>query len=219
MMTKETFCKIINALEKSGKTAKKMTDGIIDAIKTADPNSEPSEMEWPLYELLWPGSLTDDIIDALKEEFEDTENEWITYYIYELEYGTAKFSGNCIRTKEGTELGLTSPEELYDFLIRNIREKRAKEIFESDTTEKHTKSPEKKIITDKLGNLTDVMVFKYDGPEDKIPLQMFTGMYFNQCGEIMKGRSSECDLSVRAGDKVIKMPNGKFYSIPKELSI
>lgn len=218
MMTKETFCKIINALEKSGKTARKMTDGIIEAIKTADPNSEPSEMEWPLYDLLWPGSLTDDIIDALKEEFEDTEDEWITYYIYDLEYGTVEFSGNCIHTKDGTEVGLTSPEELYDFLIRNIREKRASEIFDGCNDKKDVKKPRTERVN-LNGVDTEIECIDYDGPEDKIPLQMFTGMYFNQCGEIMKGRSSECDLSVRAGDKVIKMPNGKFYSIPKEFSI
>ena len=60
------------------------------------------------------------MIKVLEDIFSDT-GEWISYYIYELDFGRQWKTG-CI-TEDGKDIPLSTPEELYDMLSDNLKDK------------------------------------------------------------------------------------------------
>lgn len=58
---------------------------------------------------------------VLKEIFNDTE-EWIDYFCYERNFGADLKLGD-VTYADGTPIPMSTPEELYDFLIINMKEK------------------------------------------------------------------------------------------------
>lgn len=58
-----------------------------------------------------------EMINLLQEVFEDSSND-IDYFIYELDFGESNVAGEAIEEVDGTVVSLTSPEELYDYLIK-----------------------------------------------------------------------------------------------------
>lgn len=46
------------------------------------------------------------------------ETDVISYFIYELNFGEENFSGECITDRDGTTVSLTTPEELYDYVVK-----------------------------------------------------------------------------------------------------
>lgn len=60
-----------------------------------------------------------------------------------------------------------------------------------------------KTYTLKIGD-AEVIGMDYNGIDDKMDLQSFTGFYFRECGDCLCGRSARGDLTVRAGDTIVK---------------
>ena len=215
MTTKETFCALIRSLQETKRHTDDLCDELYQVIQKHRPDQDMDLRGYQLWPLVCDTRLEDALIKELEKEFEDTEDSWISYFVYELEFGTVSYSGNCGNRPDGTPISLTTPEELYNFLIENIREKRSKEIFGTAVpNDKPSKTPYKKEIKYDNGTKIEIECFDYDGIEDKIALQLFTKLYFSECGEVIRGRSAENDLSVRAGDTVFCF-DGKFYVVPR----
>ena len=53
---------------------------------------------------------------TLKTMFDDKE-DWIEYYCFELNYGKTYTKGDIIDA-DGNDIVLSTPEQLYDFLIK-----------------------------------------------------------------------------------------------------
>lgn len=59
----------------------------------------------------------DIVIKLLENMFHDGDT--ISWWIYDLDYGT-KYEDGCITENDGTIIDLSTPEKLYDYLIKNI---------------------------------------------------------------------------------------------------
>lgn len=64
--------------------------------------------------------LLDDYITLLEETMNDTGN-WISYYIFELDFGDG-YTDGMIKDKDGSNISLANPEELYDLICEGINE-------------------------------------------------------------------------------------------------
>jgi len=60
------------------------------------------------------------IVEVLREALHDTENE-IEYFIYELDWGE-KWKKGCVTDKDGNDIALKNLNDLYNFLVMNIKE-------------------------------------------------------------------------------------------------
>ena len=58
-----------------------------------------------------------ELVNLLEVIFEDVDNN-IGYFIYELDFGRLDFANECITNEDGTTVSLTTPEELYDYLVK-----------------------------------------------------------------------------------------------------
>ena len=61
------------------------------------------------------------VVELLEKMFED-EYSYITYWLYELNYGRA-YKAGCIKEANGKDIDISTAEKLYDFLIKNMKEK------------------------------------------------------------------------------------------------
>ena len=221
-MTKEAFCQLINALKDSKTHDDELCDELDNLFRKHRPEQDMGLRGCHFWQIINDSRLEDAVVKVLEAEFEDEEDSWISYYIYELEFGTKPYSSQCGSEVDGTPICLTTPEELYDFVIKNMKEKRAKEIFGDAVENKPNDAEAKKPYFHefKANGHHDmklkVRCFDYDGPDDKIPLQMFTGFYFTEYEDHLKGRSAGSDLTVYPGDTVVEW-RGAFYAIPKDM--
>lgn len=216
MTTKETFCALLRALQETKNHTDELCEDLYSVLQKHRPEQDMDLRGYQLWPLVCDTRLEDALVRELEKEFED-EDSWISYYIYELEFGTKEWAGNCGNTQDGKPICLETPEDLYDFLIDNIREKRSKEIFGTAASVYiPTKTPYKKTIHYDGGGDVEIECFDYDGIDDKIALQLFTKMYFSECGNAIRGRSADNDITVRAGDTVI-CHDGTFYAVPRQV--
>ena len=63
---------------------------------------------------LWQPNCIDTALDLLKFIFCD-DGDWIGYYAYELYWGK-KYKPGCVVSRNGTDIVLKSPEDLYQLL-------------------------------------------------------------------------------------------------------
>ena len=215
MTTKETFCALLRALKETKDHADELCDDLYAVIQKHRPEQDMDLRGYQLWPLVCDTRLEDALVRELEKEFEDEEDSWISYFIYELEFGTKPYSSDCVRAADGTTFCLTTPEELYDFLIKNIKDSRSRAIFGySVPNDKPAKKSYMRTAKLRTGETCEIECFDYDCIDDKIALQLFTKMYFSDCGEVLRARSAECDLSVRAGDTVFKV-NDRYYVVPR----
>ena len=58
-----------------------------------------------------------ELISLLETIFNDEDGN-IGYFIYELDFGELDFANECITEEDGITISLTTPEELYDYLVK-----------------------------------------------------------------------------------------------------
>lgn len=56
---------------------------------------------------------------AFKDEGRDS---WIDYYIWELNFGS-KYTEGCAKYKNGLNIDISTPEKLYEFLVKEKKSK------------------------------------------------------------------------------------------------
>jgi hypothetical protein len=53
---------------------------------------------------------------------DDHKDSWIEYFIYELHFGK-KYAEGCATYKNGENIDLSTPEDLYEFLVKEVESK------------------------------------------------------------------------------------------------
>ena len=109
MITKQEFIEIIDKLKEvndfvneTNDKARKLNDAIISDFFNASSLSISHETI---------------VVKLLKNMFND--KDILSWWIYDLDYGS-KYKDGCITENNGTIIDLSTPEKLYDYLIKNI---------------------------------------------------------------------------------------------------
>ena len=105
-ISKEEFCKIINAFKRNEIFVDKLNDIFREFDKDIDIRSV---------------GLEETLIDLLEIIFEDKENLWISYWVYEKNFGESYVEGDV--AFDGKIVPLKTTEDLYAVLIDNIKQK------------------------------------------------------------------------------------------------
>lgn len=103
MISKESFCSIMNALRDYNDELEKAANYLhIDYTEN------------------FATDIACNIMDALAKDVRDTDDDWLGYFAWELDFGRAEMAEGCVQIKD-KEWSLKSAEDLYDFLV-NLRE-------------------------------------------------------------------------------------------------
>lgn len=115
MISKEQFVKIINRLKEADETVNKVNNilkNTSDSIENDFMNASAMSIS---HESL--------VVELLQDIFNDKLN--ITYWLYELDYGRKYYDG-CVQETNGSIIDISTPEKLYDILIKEMEEQNAK---------------------------------------------------------------------------------------------
>ena len=108
IISKEKFVEIINILKSYTELQNKINDLFRD-------NIDNKEMDF-----INAGSICighESVVVYLLERMFDTD--MISYFIYELDYGK-KYKAGCVLDENMNEIDLSTPEKLYDYLIKSL---------------------------------------------------------------------------------------------------
>jgi len=65
-------------------------------------------------------TLPESLVVKLLEAVFNDKGEWIQYFLYELDWGK-KYEDGCITDTDGSFIKLSTIEELYEFLIKEMK--------------------------------------------------------------------------------------------------
>ena len=105
IMSKESFCKVMDDY----KSMWNFTDDLNDLFRKYKSDGE-----------VYPPMCTETVIDLLEFIFNDVD-EWIQYWTLELEFGE-RYEDGDVQDKDGNNISLKTSENLYDLLVRNMKE-------------------------------------------------------------------------------------------------
>lgn len=108
MLTKQEFVDIINRLRDYNDLQKQIQ-------KLFENNIDNQEMDFMNAGSICIGHETI-VVKLLRELFNLQDDDTLSWWIYEMDYGRAFLIGD-ITEADGTEIDLTTPEKLYDYLI------------------------------------------------------------------------------------------------------
>lgn len=111
IIKKEEFVKIINSIKETFELSEKITNIIKKSNNDIIRNFCMVPFECHV----------DNLIKVLSVMFDD-ESEDIYYFIYELKFGK-KYHHGCYTDKNNNNIDLSTPEKLYDRLLKNFNEK------------------------------------------------------------------------------------------------
>lgn len=105
-LSKTEFCKALDSLKRN--------EEFLDELNNVFRKFNKDDM-------VYSTGLEDIIIGLLETLFKDKENQWISYWVWEENFGRTYKEGDVIE-KDGTIIPLGTPEELYDLLVKNMKE-------------------------------------------------------------------------------------------------
>ncbi len=122
MITKQKFVKIINRL----RDYNDLQDKIQELFKD---NIDNQEMDFMNAGSICVGHETI-VVKLLENMFNDRGN-WISWWLYEQDYGRSVNIDDVFDKEIGKFVDLTTPEKLYDYLIKEMEEnsERFKDIY------------------------------------------------------------------------------------------
>lgn len=103
MISKKTFVNTINKIIDYNNMSNEIND-VFSKYRTEDCNS------------VFYGFYEDVVVNLLTEAMND-KDEWISWWLYECNYGTDT-TGYAVVGPRNIELDLSTPEKLYDFLVK-----------------------------------------------------------------------------------------------------
>lgn len=112
-ITKKDFCNIIYELKKN----ENFLDAINDVCRKFKKDTE-----------IYTTGLEGVVVNLLESIFDDKESQWISWWIWELNFGELYKEG-IITEVNNASISLRTAEELYDFLIKNIKENKKRKIL------------------------------------------------------------------------------------------
>lgn len=104
-MSKESFCQVMD----NYRSMFDFTDEMNDLFRKYKSDGE-----------VFPPMCTRTVVDLLEYIFNDV-NEWIQYWTLELEFGE-RYEDGDVQDKDGNNISLKTSENLYDLLVRNMKE-------------------------------------------------------------------------------------------------
>ena len=104
-MSKESFCRVMD----NYKSMWNFTDDLNDLFRKYKSDGE-----------VFPPMCTGTVVDLLEYIFNDVD-EWIQYWTLELEFGE-RYEDGDVQDKDGNNISLKTSENLYDLLVRNMKE-------------------------------------------------------------------------------------------------
>ena len=104
-MSKKSFCKVMD----NYKSMWNFTDDMNEVFKKYNCDGE-----------VFPPMCTETVIDLLEFIFND-KNQWISYWIFELDFGK-DYEDGYVKDEHGEVIPLKTTEDLYDLLVRNMKE-------------------------------------------------------------------------------------------------
>ena len=111
MITKATFVKLLNAIKAQMEQDDKNGDIL---TQLADP-------EFQSHKIIYTTPLIDSVLKTLAEEFELPNQKYIgddiSYFVWDLNFGKNPMAIGCITRDDGSKVSLTTPDELYDWII------------------------------------------------------------------------------------------------------
>lgn len=113
MITKQEFVKIINRL----RDYNDLQDKIQELFKD---NIDNQEMDFMNAGSICVGHETI-VVKLLENMFNDRGN-WISWWLYEQDYGRSVNIDDVFDKEIGKFVDLTTPEKLYDYLIKEMEE-------------------------------------------------------------------------------------------------
>ena len=105
IMSQESFCRVMDNYKSMFDFTDEMNE-LFDKYK----------MDGNIY----PPLCTSTVIDLLEFIFND-KNRWINYWIFELDFGKDYEDGDA-KDADGSNIPLKTVEDLYDLLVRNMKE-------------------------------------------------------------------------------------------------
>ena len=105
IMSKESFCQVMD----NYRSMFDFTDEMNDLFRKYKSDGE-----------VFPPMCTRTVVDLLEYIFNDV-NEWIQYWTLELEFGE-RYEDGDVQDKDGNNISLKTSENLYDLLVRNMKE-------------------------------------------------------------------------------------------------
>lgn len=106
-LSKAEFCKVLDSLRRN----KEFLDELNNVLSKIDEDN-----------FIYSTGLEEVIVGLLEILFEDKEDQWISYWVWEEDYGKTYEKGDVVES-DGTIIPLETAEELYDFLVKNMKEK------------------------------------------------------------------------------------------------
>lgn len=117
MISKKAFVSIMEAIETQAKLDDKHGDIL---TQLADP-------EFQYHKVVFTTPLIDSLLKALVEELELPEEKYIgneiSYFVFELGFGHNDLAKNGVTRKDGSPVRLTTPAELYDWIMEQRNER------------------------------------------------------------------------------------------------
>lgn len=115
MITRQEFVKIINRLRDYNDLQDKIQDLFRD-------NIDNQEMDFMNAGSICVGHETI-VVKLLENMFNDRGN-WISWWLYEQDYGRSVSIDDVFDEEIEKFIDLTTPEKLYDYLIKEMEEKK-----------------------------------------------------------------------------------------------
>lgn len=105
ILNKKEFCDVIRDLKENEEFINKINDVFNEFRNESN---------------IFATGLENTVVKLLEIMFEDTENQWIAYWIWERCFGEDYKIGD-VTEADGTVIPLRTAEDLYDFLIKNMK--------------------------------------------------------------------------------------------------
>lgn len=113
LISKEEFCKIIKRLRDYNDLQDKIQDLFRD-------NIDNQEMDFMNAGSICIGHETI-VVELLENMFND-KNGWISWWTFERDYGRDVLATD-VKDNNGKYIDLTTPEKLYDYLVKGVEKK------------------------------------------------------------------------------------------------
>lgn len=114
VLTRDEFVDVMNELDSSEQMGRDINAVINRSYKPAGCES--------LHEFVDAVGLTtshhDTIVNLLRRMFLD-DDDFIGYFLYEIDFGRSELA-NSVRDVDGTPIPMSTPGDLYDFLIKHL---------------------------------------------------------------------------------------------------
>ena len=109
MLSKKMFVRTINFLEERDKQMDKINELFTKEFEDS---------------IFYPYFKHEKMIVDILMEVMDDQGEWIEYYLYENDYGH-DLKPDSVQEADGTPINITTPEKLYDFLVKEHETRKA----------------------------------------------------------------------------------------------